>query len=416
MCAVSQSRGTGDPRTRGTYGHVVVAASFIVQATIVGVVFSFSVFFDALHAEFGWSRAVISGAASLTSLLMGVWAMILGHLNDRVGPRLILSCAAICISAGYFLMSRVAAPWQLYLAYALLVGLAFGSHDVITLSTVARWFDRRRGQMSGIVKTGTSTGQVLVPSAIAFLIAAYGWRTTFMWMAAFTGPVVMIAAQFIRLPSAAEHRRNAEGDPVRSPAHDESRSSAMSTPAFRWIAAGHFAVFFCMPTVIVHIVPYATDMGISRAVAAGVLSTIGAVGAAGRLVSGSLVDRIGARRTLRFCYMVMLVSFVQLQFASTPVLVYLFAVVYGFSHGGSFTVISPLIAEFFGTASHGRLFGTVVFIGTISGAVGPVVAGGVFDLIGSYRPVFLFLILLLAFSIFALNRLSAYEPRGVSSE
>lgn len=279
--------------TRNSRGYVVVAASFVVQATIVGAIFSYSVFFDALHAEFGWSRALISGAASVTSLVMGVWAMVLGNLSDRVGPRIILTCAAVCISAGYLLMSRIDAPWHLYLAYAMFVGLAFGSHDVLTLAAVARWFERSRGRMSGIVKTGTSTGQVLVPSAVALLIAAYGWRSAFVWLAAAIGPLVLIAAQFIRASSAAEHRRNAQAD--------APQRGVMRTPAFRWITAANFAVFFCMPTVIVHIVPFATDMGISRAVAAGVLSTIGAVGAAGRLVTGALVDRLGARRALRFC-------------------------------------------------------------------------------------------------------------------
>jgi len=109
----------------GSYGYIVVGASFLIQATIIGAIFSYSVFFDALHAEFGWSRAMISGAASLTSLFMGVWAMLLGGLNDRVGSRLILSAAAVLISCGYFLMSLIQAPWQLYLAYALFVGAAF---------------------------------------------------------------------------------------------------------------------------------------------------------------------------------------------------------------------------------------------------------------------------------------------------
>ncbi|MFW5994999.1 MAG: hypothetical protein ACOCRN_02725, partial [Spirochaetia bacterium] len=63
------------------------------------------------------------------------------------------------------------------------------------------------------------------------------------------------------------------------------------------------------------------------------------------------------------------------------------------------------------TRSHGRLFGTVVFIGTISGAIGPVVAGGVFDLIGTYRPVFLFLVVLLLFAVFTMTRLAAFEPQ-----
>ncbi len=420
------------------YGLVVVAASFLVQGTIVGAIFSYSVFFDALYAEFGWSRAVLSGASSASSLVMGFGAMVLGRMNDRVGPRVILSGAAVSISLGYFLLSRISSPWQLYLAYGLFVGVAFGAHDVVTLSTVARWYERSRGKMSGIVKTGTSTGQVLAPPAVAFLIATFGWRSAFVWIAAITGPLVMVAAQFLRTPSssftsASEPLRRAtrastsaaeeEGSPRAAGADDagnpaaaadaeEFGRAALRSPAFRGIAVAQLAVFFSMWTVIVHVVPYATDMGVTRGVAAGVLSVIGGVSAAGRLTSGLVVDHIGARRTLRLCYGLMLAAFVMLQFAYTPVLLYVFAVVYGVAHGGTFTSLSPLIAEFFGTTAHGRLFGTVVFIGMIAGALGPVAAGGLFDLIGTYRPVFLLLIALLALAVVVMTRLAAYEPRS----
>jgi MFS family permease len=69
-------------------------------------------------------------------------------------------------------------------------------------------------------------------------------------------------------------------------------------------------------------------------------------------------------------------------------MLFLFAAVYGFSHGGFFTVMSPTVAELFGTGSHGLLFGLVLFSGTIGGAVGPVLAGRMFDVTGSYQGVF----------------------------
>ncbi|MFP4704370.1 MAG: MFS transporter [Spirochaetaceae bacterium] len=406
-------------------GYVVVAASFVVQGTIVGALFSYSVFFDALQVEFGWSRAVISGAASAALLALGVWAMVLGSLNDRLGPRAILSVAAVAMTVGYALMSRIQTPAHLYLAYALIVGLAFGAHDVITLSTVARWFERQRGRMSGIVKTGTATGQVVAPALVAMLIAGKGWRSAFLGIALVAGPIVAIAAQLMRLPQertqqetgAAEGKGGATDGDLRSDAAGTTRVKAgmggatatMATPAFRWLAAAQLSVFFCMPTVIVHIVPYGTDMGLDRALAAGVLSAIGAASAVGRLTAGDLIDRFGARRTLLMCYSVMLISFVLLQLVYTPVLLYAFALLYGLAHGGTFTSVSPLVAELFGTRMHGRLYGTAVFIGTVAGAVGPVVAGGVYDAFGTYRPVFMFLIALLSFGIFAMRRLAAFD-------
>ena len=75
-------------------------------------------------------------------------------------------------------------------------------------------------------------------------------------------------------------------------------------------------------------------------------------------------------------------------------MLFLFAIIYGFAHGGLFTVMSPMVAELFGTGSHGLLFGIVLFSGDIGGAIGPLLAGHIFDLTGSYRLVFLILIAL----------------------
>ena len=69
-------------------------------------------------------------------------------------------------------------------------------------------------------------------------------------------------------------------------------------------------------------------------------------------------------------------------------MLYLFAVVYGIGHGGHFTLISPLVAEHFGIRSHGVLFGIVLFAGTVGGAAGPILAGHLFDITGSYGSAF----------------------------
>jgi MFS family permease len=69
-----------------------------------------------------------------------------------------------------------------------------------------------------------------------------------------------------------------------------------------------------------------------------------------------------------------------------------FAAIYGFSHGGFFAVIPSLIAELFGTKAHGGLFGIVFSSGAVGGAIGPLMAGRIFDLTDSYRVAFFILI------------------------
>ena len=111
----------------------------------------------------------------------------------------------------------------------------------------------------------------------------------------------------------------------------------------------------------------------------------------GRFTMGMVNDRIGDKRSLITCFVILIGGLIWLQLSTLTWMLFLFATIYGFAHGGLFTVMSPMVAELFGTGSHGLLFGIVLFSGTIGGALGPLMAGRIFDLSGSYRLVFLIL-------------------------
>ena len=141
------------------YGYVIAAACFGIQAIGIGTYIAFGIFFNPLISEFGWSRATISGASSVAFILMGLLGILVGRLNDRIGPRKMMTVTGVFFGLGYFLMSRLGAVWQLYLFYGIIIGIGMSSIDVIPLSTTARWFVRKRGIMTGIVKVGTGAGQ-----------------------------------------------------------------------------------------------------------------------------------------------------------------------------------------------------------------------------------------------------------------
>jgi len=134
------------------------------------------------------------------------------------------------------------------------------------------------------------------------------------------------------------------------------------------------------------------DGGIAMIQAASIVSVVGAVSIAGRLAMGSTGDKLGNKRALIICFMVLIIALSWLQLAKGLWMLYLFAVVYGFAHGGFFAVMSPLVAELFGTTSHGANLGMVLFLGQIGGAIGPVVTGRIFDVAHSYQLAFLMLI------------------------
>jgi MFS family permease len=384
-------------RTKYFYGYNIVAAGFAIQAVSIGALFAYGVFFKEFQAEFGWSRATIAGASSLAFFVMGAAGIVAGRLNDRTGPRLLIAVAGISLGIGYLLMSYMQTPWQLYLLYGLLVGIGYCTHDVITLSTIARWFVKRRGMMSGIVKVGTGCGQLCLPLVATVLIAAFGWRSSCFIIGAAALIALVAVAQLMRRDPQAMGLLPDNGNGltagVMTTADEGSLSlhEASRTKAFWTLCVAEFTVFFCLLTVVVHIVPHARDLGLPPTIAAGVLSTIGGVSMLGRFTMGTVNDGIGGKRSLITCFIILIGGLVWLQLSGGAWMLYLFAVIYGFAHGGLFTVMSPTVAELFGTGSHGLLFGIVLFCGTLGGALGPLMAGHIFDLVGSYRLVFLIL-------------------------
>ncbi|MDP6688867.1 MAG: MFS transporter [Alphaproteobacteria bacterium] len=398
------------------YGYRIVAACGVIQAVNLGGIFTFGVLFPELESEFGWSRTAISGATSFAFLIVGGGAVLMGRAGDRFGPRAVLTCAGIMFGLGYGLLFRMQAVWELYLYLGLLTGVGLAAHDVGTLSTIARWFVRRRGLMSGVVKAGGGLGQVLVPIAAAALIAGPGWRIACLLFGITAAVVLVGAAQVLRRNPAAVGLKPDGEAPDTSPGPVQQEDGVTFREAFRsrtlWVLCiAKFCDLFCLFTVIVHIVPFAVDHGMEAPIAAGILSTIGAMSILGRIVLGGAYDRIGARRSLLTCFAILAASLVLLQFAGPPWSLFLFAMIYGPAHGGFFTITSPSVAEYFGTRAHGTIFGLVVSFGTVGATLGPIVAGSLFDAWGTYSVAFA---LLLGFSLVGLFVAGAL-PRHVQA-
>lgn len=375
------------------YSYVIVAACFSIQAIGVGTYISYGVFFNQLSSEFGWSRATISGASSAAFFLMGLLGIFVGRLNDRIGPRKIMTVTSSFFGLGLLLMSRLDTVWQLYLFYGVIIGIGLSSVDVIALSTTARWFVKKRGVMTGIVKVGTGMGQLMIPLAASLLIKSYGWRTSYLIIGVAGLLLLVSIAQLLRrdpiqMGLSLNHEKKMSTDNLGLIEEGLSLHKAAHTRQFWMICAVNLVVVFCLMIIMVHIVPYARDMNVSTLRAASVLSIIGGVSMIGRFITGIAIDRIGSKRVIIVCFILLMVELLWLQMANDLWMLYLFAVFYGITHGGFFTAISPIVAEFFGISAHGVLFGIVAFSGTIGGAIGPFVAGYIFDITAGYSLAF----------------------------
>jgi len=175
--------------------------------------------------------------------------------------------------------------------------------------------------------------------------------------------------------------------------------------------SGLFLLFgFAMNIVFVHLVPNATDMGVSPAAAAALLSVIGGVSIAGRLGLGHIGDRLGGRKTLIIILSLLSAAFFWLLFSGQLPVLYVFvafAAIFALAYGAMSAVMGPIIDEFFGLAAHGAIFGLILLVMNIGGAIGPLLAGRLFDTEGSYYWSF---VICAAFSVAALVIAGLLKP------
>lgn len=366
-----------DPR------YAVVVGACLTQFTIVGLMFAYSIFFKTFEDEFGWSRTVLSAAMSLAFLVMGLLAGVMGHLGDRLGPRRVLAVTGLAYGIGYALISQVTEPWQLFVIFAVFIGLGMSTHDVVTLSTVARCFDKRRGMMTGVVKSGTAAGQMVLPVFAAFLIAAIGWRSTALALGLGAVVSLLIGAFLIGIRvKPAETSASTSGP-------NTGLGDAVKSRLFWTLCAIQFLFFPTLSTVPLHLPVHGMDLGLSTASAAGLLSVIAGASVVGRLAIGAFADRIGGKRGFILCLLPLIGSLAAFVVIDDPTVLFVVALCYGFGHGGLFTIVAPTVAEYFGTRSVGAIFGSIVFFGTVGGAIGPILAGRIFDMTGNYAIAFL---------------------------
>jgi MFS family permease len=311
-------------------------------------------------------------------------------------------------------MSRVDSVWELYLFYGLAVGLGTSCADASLLPTAARWFVKDRGIMSGMVKVGTGAGILIMPLVSTWLILSHDWRYAYSVLAVVVPVGLFVGALFLRRDPADKGLKpygvseEDSQDPKVYPSY--TLRQALRSRQFWTACSIYFIVWYCTQTIMIHIVPHAIDLEMSVASAAGMLSAIGASSIAGRLVMGRAIDKIGSQRALTVSLCILAASFAWLLFARQAWMLYLFVPIYGFAHGAFFALMSPLIAELFGIGSHGSIFGVLLFVGQSGGAVGPIIAGRIFDVTKDYQIAF---IILMAASIVGLILSLTLKPAAV---
>ena len=341
------------------YGYFVVAAAFFIMVIMLGTFNAFGVFFKPLLTEFGWTRAETSGAFSVSWIIQGLFGIVAGRVNDRFGPRIVITVCGCIMGLAYLLMSQISTLWQLYLFYAILVAIGMSGNFIPLMATVARWFVKRRNIMTGIVLSGAGIGGLIGPPVANWLISIYDWRVSYIILGSISLVAVVLFAQLLRFDPTQvgqmPYGENKGETGLKGDTKTFSLKEAASTRQFWLISSMFFSIGFSMYTILVHIAPHATDLEFSATSAANILAATSGASVIGRVVLGLAADRIGNRLVYIIGFVLMAAALFWLVPATGAWGLYLFATIFGFAYGGMITSESPMVAEFFGLRSLGSI-------------------------------------------------------------
>jgi predicted MFS family arabinose efflux permease len=371
------------------HGWVVLAASVALIAVGTGTIFSLAVFLRPLEEEFGWSRSLISGIAFVNWVIFGVGSFAWGALSDRVGARRVVGSGAGILGLALLLSSQVRSAGELYGAFGILGAIGASAFYVPLAATATRWFAARRGLAMGIISGGMGLGIFLVPPTARGLITALGWRTTF---ALFGGLAWLVASVSVRyLVNRPEDRglqtyggTGQSAGPAAAPGSELTPAAALRHPAFWGVALVHFGCCAAHSGPIFHMVAHAMDLGVTKMAAASMLGLSGATSIAGRLSSGLLADRFGARPALVGMLALQAAILSGYLYADGAVSLFAVAMAFGVAYGGAMPLYALVAREFFGERVVGTTFGGIFFISCIGMGLGAYGGGFLFDRLGTY--------------------------------
>ena len=384
------------------YGWYVAVACGVMMWVTVGVgYYGLSVFLRPLQDEHDWSAAVVSGASGLFFVVSGVAAFVVGPVIDRRGPKRMMAIGAVLTGISAAAVGFVDTVWQLYLVYTVMA-LAYGMGAAVAVGSImSKWFIHHRAKAISLSSTGVSLGGATLVPLGAWLIGEGGLRLGAPVLGAL---VIVVAVPVLWLVVAAEPQEmglQADGfggpDGVR-PEHRSrvqldtqyrtwTREQARRTTSFWAILIGFGMALATQTAVLIHQLSFLQEpdkLGSRSAAALAVtVTTIGSIVA--RLVVGQLIADKADKRVMTAVLFVGQASAVLLYtMVSGTLAIYAVALLFGFTIGNVYMMMSLLTAEIFGIPSFGTVFGVVSLAGQLGSGLGLVFIGWAHDAADSY--------------------------------
>jgi MFS family permease len=386
---------------RPFYGWVVLAAAFVIITMSIGTLFTLAVFLKPIEDSMGWSRSGIGAISFFNWIVMGVGGLVAGYVSDRFGTRRVVLAGAGLLGLGLVLSSYVQQVWQLYVTFGLLVGAGVSTFYVPLTVLAIKWFEGRRGMAAAVVSAGNGLGILALAPLSRWLISEFDWRVAFLVLGNLAWLIVIPSALLLRQPggaTASVRGGGSAGPAWRAAAEGEASGSGVGPPQMNepwrfwpfWaIALTHFCCCAAHSGPLFHLVSHAMDQGVANMAAASILGASGLASIFGRVITGIVADRAGAKPTLLTALSMQAVLISLYLFASGTGALYAVSLAFGVAYGAAMPLYALVTREYFGERVMGTAYGAVFFISSIGMGLGSYAGGALHDLLGSYQGLFL---------------------------
>lgn len=364
------------------------------------------------------NRSMIGLGFTVFILMQGLPGPLIGKFIAQYGARKAFIASSVLIVATGVLMGLFAGASTV--AYVVLFGvlLSFSctlGGQIATQTTVGSWFVQKRGlAMAVTMGLGGLVAFAFPLVTTAAMGEAGNWRNGFYLISAMAVVALVIAFALMKdkpedvgqvpdgaLPvdaaadagaqRAEAARAASRASKVYKTARPKTSKEAMCSLPFWLIWLGSFSVFVALNLAVSSGVLYFSGLGLDVGVIAGAVAVQGVAAVAVNLVIAPLADRIEPARILGVCALLAAVG-AFLAFMCAPggaVVLYAYYILLGIGFGGNTSVMPTAFANYFGIEDFPKIMGMVLLLLSVFSALVPLIAGAVFDAIGTYAPMFL---------------------------
>jgi MFS family permease len=373
---------------------VVLALCFTLAVLGRGLSESFTVFLKPISESFGWDRAQVVSIYSLTWLVSGLTAPLVGRLFDHSGPRVVYALGLLLLGSAFLIAAHAQHLWEFQLSIGLCVGIGVAFIGNVPNSILlGRWFGPRLPTAMAVVYSAMGGGVLALLPASQLLIDHLGWRETYQL---FGFAALGLLVPLMLLP----WRLFATGSPHVLKKTDPdfiddgwTLLSAMRHHAFWALFSTFFFTAVGMYAIAAQIVAYLIDAGFPPLQAATAWGFSGVVLVFGMLSVSALDGLIGRRPSVLLSYAISILGIGLLwllQYSPNFILLIGFVVCFGSMMGSRGPLITATAMKIFRGKRVGTIYGTISIGSGLGSAFGSWSGGLIHDATHGYNALLAF--------------------------